>query len=111
MNKAMAEMHEMAAGMISNIGGSGDTLNRLHDMVEEERQKAAGRARVAKDAIDMTEVKLQESEMNALGEQALADFAARQGLALDPAQATPATPRSMGAASEPRAAEGVPEKS
>lgn len=111
MNKAMAEMHEMAAGMISNIGGSGDTLNRLHDMVEEERQKAAGRARVAKDAIDMTEVKLQESEMNALGEQALADFAARQGLALDPAQATPAAPRSMGAASEPRAAEGVPEKS
>ena len=90
MNKAMAEMHEMAAGMISEIGGSGDTLNRLHDMVEEERQKAAGRARVAKDAIDMTDVKLQESEMNALGEQALADFAARQGLALEPAQATPA---------------------
>ncbi len=111
MNKAMAEMHEMAAGMITELGGSGDTLNRLHDMVEEERQKAAGRARVAKDAIDMTEVNLKESEMNALGEQALADFAARQGLALEPAQATPAAPRSMGATSEPRASEGVPEKS
>ena len=35
----------MASGMISAIGGSGDTLNRLHDMVEEEREKAAGRAR------------------------------------------------------------------
>ena len=67
MNKAMAEMHEMAAGMITEIGGSGDTLNRLHDMVEEERTKAAGRARVAKDSIDMTDIKLQESEMNALG--------------------------------------------
>jgi phage shock protein A len=100
MNKAMAEMHEMAAGMITEIGGSGDTLNRLHDMVEEERQKAAGRARVAKDAIDMTEVKLQESEMNALGEQALADFAAKQGLALEPTQAAPAAPRSMGTAAE-----------
>jgi hypothetical protein len=38
--------------------------------------------------------------MNALGEQALADFAARQGLALEPGQATPAAPRSMGATAE-----------
>ena len=37
MNQAMAEIHEMAAGMISNIGGAGDTLDRLHEMVEEER--------------------------------------------------------------------------
>ena len=29
MNQAMAEMHEMSAGMITNIGGAGDTLNRL----------------------------------------------------------------------------------
>ena len=47
MNQAMAEIHEMAAGMVSSIGGGGDTLNRLHEMVEEERTKAAGRARVA----------------------------------------------------------------
>ncbi|MGK9230185.1 PspA/IM30 family protein [Inquilinus limosus] len=100
MNKAMAEMHEMAAGMISEIGGSGDTLNRLHEMVEEERQKAAGRARVAKDAIDMTEVNLKEAEMNALAEQALADFAAREGMTLDADRAAPAPAgtRTMGGA-------------
>src|SRR5215470_7493017 len=86
MNNAMAEMQEMAAGMISNIGGSGDTLNRLHDMVEEERNKSAGRARVAKDSIDMTEVNLKESEQNALADQALADFAAREGLTLETPQ-------------------------
>lgn len=34
MKQAMAQMHEMAAGMVSEIGGSGDTLNRLHEMVE-----------------------------------------------------------------------------
>ncbi|WP_026870043.1 PspA/IM30 family protein [Inquilinus limosus] len=100
MNKAMAEMHEMAAGMISEIGGSGDTLNRLHEMVEEERQKAAGRARVAKDAIDMTEVNVKEAEMNALAEQALADFTAREGITLDTdrAAAAPAGTRTMGVA-------------
>jgi phage shock protein A len=104
MNKAMAEMQEMAAGMISTIGGSGDTLNRLHEMVEEERTKAAGRARVAKDAIDMTDVNLQEAEQTALADLALADFAAREGLTLETPQAAPAAPRTMGS-------EGVAEKS
>jgi phage shock protein A len=106
MNKAVAEMHEMAAGMIGEIGGSGDTLNRLHDMVEEERQKAAGRARVAKDAIDMTDIDIKEAEMTALADQALADFAAREGLTLEPTQAAPAAPRTMGSAGETRATEG-----
>ena len=106
MKSAMAEMHEMAAGMIGEIGGSGDTLNRLHGMVEEERQKAAGRARVAKDSIDMTEVNLKESEMNALADQALADFAAREGMTLDQGQSGQAAARTMGSA-----AEGAAEKS
>jgi len=96
MNQAMAEIHEMASGMISSIGGSGDTLNRLEAMVEEERTKAAGRARVARDSIDMSQVDIKESEMNALADQALADFAAREGISI-PADAAPApAPRSMG---------------
>ena len=82
MNQAMAEIHEMASGMISTIGGAGDTLNRLHDMVEEERTKAAGRARIAKDSVDMSDVDIKESEMTALADQALADFAAREGISL-----------------------------
>jgi len=104
MNTAMAEMSEMAAGMIGTIGGSGDTLNRLHDMVEEERTKAAGRARVAKDSIDMSEVNLKEAEQNALADQALADFAAREGLTLETPASTQAAPRTMGS-------EGAAEKS
>jgi phage shock protein A len=101
MNQAVAEMHEMAAGMVTEIGGSGDTLNRLHDMVEEERTRAAGRARVAKDSIDMSEVNVKESEMKALADQALADFAAKEGIALE-GVATPApATRAMGKASEP----------
>ncbi len=97
MKQAMAEMHEMASGMITQMGGSGETLNRLHEMVEEERSKAAGRARIAQDSIDMSEVKLKEAELNALADQALADFAAREGIALEqPAAAT----RSMSVATD-----------
>ena len=83
MKRAMAELTEMASGMISSIGGSGDTLDRLQGMVEEERTKAAGRARVARDSMDMSGVQVKEAEQNALAEQALADFAAKEGIALD----------------------------
>lgn len=100
MKTAVAEMNEMASGMIGQIGGSGDTLNRLHEMVEEERSKAAGRARVASDALDLGQIKVKEAEMNALADQALADFAAAEGISLD-GQALPAAAnRSMGAGSE-----------
>jgi phage shock protein A len=81
-NQAIAEMTEMASGMISTIGGSGDTLDRLHGMVEEERSKAAGRARVARDSMDMSEVEMKDAEQDALADLALADFAAREGIAL-----------------------------
>jgi phage shock protein A len=101
MNQAMAELHEMSAGMITTIGGSGDTLNRLEGMVNEERDKAAGRARVARDAVDMTGVNLKEAELTALADQALADFAAREGISIKGA-ATPApAERAMGAAEKP----------
>jgi len=85
MKKAMAELTEMASGMITSIGGSGDTLDRLQTMVEEERTKAAGRARVARDSMDLSGVNLKEAEQNALADQALADFAAKEGIALEPA--------------------------
>lgn len=92
MKRAMAELTEMASGMISTIGGSGDTLDRLQGMVEEERTKAAGRARVARDSMDMSSIQLKESEQNALADQALADFAAKEGIALDPTASGTASP-------------------
>src|SRR5215470_15877945 len=88
VKKALAELTEMASGMVSQIGSSGDTLDRLHTMVEEEREQAAGRARVARDAMNTAEVDIKDAEQKALAAQALADFAAREGLTLN----APATP-------------------
>lgn len=101
MKQAMAELHEMSAGMITTIGGSGDTLNRLEGMVNEERDKASGRARVARDSMDMSQVEVKEAEMNALADQALADFAAREGITLKGGAAPAPTERSMGATEKP----------
>jgi len=107
IKQAVAEMSEMASGMIGSIGGSGDTLNRLEEMVREQRDKAAGRARVARDSLDLDEIRLKETEQKALAEQALADFAAREGIVLEggpaPSQAAPAAeakPKTMGPAQE-----------
>jgi phage shock protein A len=102
MKRALAELTEMASGMITSIGSSGETLDRLQGMVEEERQKAAGRARVARDTLDTSSVQVKEAEQKALADQALADFAAKEGIALEPAgsggPATQSTTKSMGPA-------------
>ena len=102
MQKALAEMNEMASGMLTQIGGSGDTLNRLHEMVEEERTKAAGRARVARDSLDTTKFKEDKAEREALEDLALADLAAELGMSLPaaPAAQTESAPKTMGPAAE-----------
>lgn len=101
IKKATAELTEMASGMIASIGGSGDTLDRLHKMVEEERESAAGRARIARDSLNTTDFAIKEEEQKALADQALADFAAKEGITLEPGESTAApadTVKTMGPA-------------
>lgn len=81
MLEAQAELQEMAAGMIGSIGGSGDTLNRVQEYLEERRDKAAGKARVLSSSIDTKNVELKEAEQAALADQALAEFEAAYGMA------------------------------
>lgn len=85
MMEAQAELQEMATGMISSIGGTGDTLNRVETYLNERRDKAAGKARVAASSIDTREVELKEAEQSALAEQALREFESAYGFA-SPAQ-------------------------
>jgi len=91
MKRAMAEITEMASGMVTGLGTSGDTLNRLEEMVSEERHKAAGRVRVAVDSLDLKDVHVREAEQGALAEQALAAFEASQA----PAQITSGSPETL----------------
>ncbi|SNT42216.1 phage shock protein A (PspA) family protein [Granulicella rosea] len=74
MKRAMAEITEMASGMVTELGGSGDTLNRLDTIVNEERYKAAGRVRVAVDSLDTSDIHIREAEQQAMAEQALEEF-------------------------------------
>ncbi len=88
MMEAQAELQEMATGMIGSIGGSGDTLNRVEEYLNERRDKAAGKARVAASSVDVKDVEIKEAEQAALAEQALREFENVYGFAA-PAQETP----------------------
>jgi len=89
IRKATAELTEMASGMVMSIGGSGDTLDRLHKMIEEERELATGRARVARDTLNTADLVLKEEEQKALADQALSDFASKEGLSLESGKPVP----------------------
>jgi phage shock protein A len=101
MMEAQAELQEMATGMITQIGGSGDTINRVEEYLTERRDKAAGRSRVASSSIDTSEIQLKEAEQVALADQALAEFEMAYGMkSSDAASAqaaeTPAPNRELG---------------
>jgi phage shock protein A len=104
MLEAQAELQEMATGMISSIGGSGDTLDRVEGYLTERRDKAAGRARVAASTIDTSKVELMEAEQQALADAALNEFAAAYGLE------APAEAESNAAAAPPPAKDMGPER-
>jgi phage shock protein A len=92
MMEAQAELQEMAQGMITEIGGAGDTLNRVEEYLTERRDKAAGRARVAATAVDTSKVELMEAEQQALADQALVEFAAAYGLEMPPVEGAAEAP-------------------
>ena len=106
MLEAQAELQEMATGMVSSIGGSGDTLNRVEEYLSERRDKAAGRARVASSSVDTGKVELMEAEQQALADAALGEFAAAYGLEAPAAE----KPAEAAAAAPPPAKEMGPEK-
>ncbi len=83
MQQAMADLNQMAAGLMTSVGGTGETLARLEEMVEGQRSEAVGTTRVSKDTMNIGDLEQHESEQRALADQALADFAAIEGIELE----------------------------
>ncbi|MCP4217852.1 MAG: hypothetical protein GY765_24635 [bacterium] len=79
MMEAQVELQEMASGMMTEIGGTTDTLDRVENHLLERRDKAAGRSRLATGNVPV-EKQLKEAERQALAELALAEFETSYGL-------------------------------
>jgi len=76
VQEALADLSELSAGMHGSLGLSDGTLERLRERMDERKHHAAGRARVARDSIDMTSVRAQEAEHEAMAEEALRRYEA-----------------------------------
>jgi phage shock protein A len=78
------EAQAEAAGALSNatfrVGDLGDTMKTVDEVLQKRYEQAAGKARVAKDLVDMDTVREKESETKALEQAALAEFLAAQGI-------------------------------
>ena len=92
------EAQAEAAGALSNVafkvGDLGDTMKTVEEVLGKRYETAAGKARVAKDIVDIEQVTEKENERKALEQNALAEFLAAQGIA------APATPEGAPAAKQ-----------
>ncbi len=86
------EAQAEAAGALSNatfkVGDLGDTMKTVEEVLQKRFEKSAGKARVARDLVDMDRVREKESESKALEQAALAEFLAQQGIQAGPTPTT-----------------------
>jgi phage shock protein A len=99
IKEAQAEAATALSSVAFKVGDLGDTMRTVEEVLQKRYEVSAGKARVARDMVDMEAVQERESERKALEQAALAEFLASQGM-----QATPTT------TSEPTIKEMGPEK-
>ncbi len=94
------EAQAEAAGALSNatfkVGDLGDTMKTVDEVLQKRYEQAAGKARVAKDLVDMDKVREKETESKALEQAALAEFLASQGIQAGATPQGPAAQKEIG---------------
>ncbi len=96
------EAEAEAAAALSNaafkVGDLGDTMKTVQEVLSKRYEVSAGKARVAKDLVDMDKIQEKEGERKALEQTALAEFLASQGIQAPPAAESPAAAKEIGPA-------------
>jgi len=85
IKEAQAEAASALTSVAFKVGDLGDTMKTVEEVLQKRYEKSAGKARVARDMVDLDAVEEKENERKALEQVALAEFLASQGI-----QATPA---------------------
>ena len=98
IKEAQAEAASALSSVAFKVGDLGDTMKRAEEVLEKRYELSAGKARVAKDMVDMETVQEKENERKALEQVALAEFLATQGIQTTPAggETTPVTTKEIG---------------
>jgi phage shock protein A len=80
IKEAQAEAAAALGNTAFKVGDLGDTLKDVEGVLEKRYELSAGKARVAKDMVNMAEIQEKEGERKALEQNALAEFLASQGV-------------------------------
>jgi phage shock protein A len=86
IKEAQAEAASALSSVAFKVGDLGDTMKTVEEVLQKRYEVSAGKARLAKDMVDLDAVTEKENERKALEQVALAEFLASQGI-----QATSAT--------------------
>jgi phage shock protein A len=85
IKEAQAEAATALSSVGFKVGDLGDTMKTVEDILQKRYEISAGKARVARDMVDMDRVQEKENERRALEQAALAEFLASQGIQASPA--------------------------
>jgi phage shock protein A len=97
VKEAQAEAAAALSSVAFKVGDLGDTMKRVDEVLQKRYEISAGKARVAKDLVDMDTVIEKENERKALEQVALAEFLASQGIQSAPAsESAPVASKEIG---------------
>ena len=96
IKEAQAEAAAALGSAAFRVGDLGDTMKSVEEILAKRYEVSAGKARVAKDMVDIAAVEEKESERKALEQHALADFLASQGIQAEGTASSPAMEKEMG---------------
>ena len=98
IKEAQAEAASALSSVAFKVGDLGDTMKRVDVVLQNRYEGSAGKARLAKDMVDMETVQEKENERKALEQVALAEFLASQGIQSAPAtgESTPIASKEIG---------------
>jgi phage shock protein A len=97
IKEAQAEAASALTSTAFKVGDLGDTMKRVDEVLQKRYEVSAGKARLAKDMVDIEAVQEKENERKALEQVALAEFLAAQGIESAPAaETTPMASKEIG---------------
>lgn len=96
IKEAQAEAAAALSSAAFKVGDLGDTMKTVEEVLTKRYEVSAGKARVAKDLVNMDEIREKESERKALEQAALADFLASQGIQAPASSEAPAAEKEIG---------------
>jgi phage shock protein A len=96
IKEAQAEAATALSNVAFKVGDLGDTMKTVEEVLQKRYEVSAGKARVAKDMVNMEQVQEKENERRALEQAALAEFLASQGVQAAPVADGPVAAKEIG---------------